>query len=696
MMALQSVSQCASSASASSESLQPVYSIDDQFGRWEKGGCALFEISILTRTMESTRVYVGQLTSDIRENDLENFFKGYGRIREITLKNGYGFVEFDERRDADDAVHDLNGKPLLGEKIRVEMAHRFSRDRFASGRGGGFRGRYNGDRGYDRSRHGGRWERRRPVNPPRRSRYRLLVENLSSAISWRELKDFMNQAGEVCFTDVYPQRREGIVEFESSSAMENALKKLNGEELNGRRIRITEEKLDSNKSNRNRNSVMGQQQSAHGHGFNRDKKDDKDKKRRYEPPIPTRVGKKKRRAKGPDAAVKLPHITPHARCRLKLLKAERIKDYLLLEEEFLKNIQIAKPQEERQEEERGKVDDLRGSPMAVGTLEEVIDDTHAIVSTSVGSEHYVTILSFVDKDQLEPGCTVLLNHKTHSVIGVLTDDTDPMVSVMKLEKAPKETYADVGGLDNQIQEIKESVELPLTHPELYEEMGIRPPKGVILYGAPGTGKTLLAKAVANQTSATFLRVVGSELIQKYLGDGPKLVRELFRVAEEHAPSIVFIDEIDAIGTKRYESNSGGEREIQRTMLELLNQLDGFDSRGDVKVIMATNRIETLDPALIRPGRIDRKIEFPLPDEVTIRKIFQIHTSRMTIADNVDFEEFIMAKDDLSGADIKAICTEAGLQALRDRRMKVTHEDFKKARESVLYRKKEGAPSGLYI
>ncbi|KRY52921.1 26S protease regulatory subunit 4, partial [Trichinella britovi] len=676
----------------------------------------LFEISILTRTMESTRVYVGQLTSDIRENDLENFFKGYGRIREITLKNGYGFVEFDERRDADDAVHDLNGKPLLGEKIRVEMAHRFSRDRFASGRGGGFRGRYNGDRGYDRSRHGGRWERRRPVNPPRRSRYRLLVENLSSAISWRELKDFMNQAGEVCFTDVYPQRREGIVEFESSSAMENALKKLNGEELNGRRIRITEEKLDSNKSNRNRNSVMGQQQSAHGHGFNRDKKDDKDKKRRYEPPIPTRVGKKKRRAKGPDAAVKLPHITPHARCRLKLLKAERIKDYLLLEEEFLKNIQIAKPQEERQEEERGKVDDLRGSPMAVGTLEEVIDDTHAIVSTSVGSEHYVTILSFVDKDQLEPGCTVLLNHKvwtmdvswssfifsqfqnlqTHSVIGVLTDDTDPMVSVMKLEKAPKETYADVGGLDNQIQEIKESVELPLTHPELYEEMGIRPPKGVILYGAPGTGKTLLAKAVANQTSATFLRVVGSELIQKYLGDGPKLVRELFRVAEEHAPSIVFIDEIDAIGTKRYESNSGGEREIQRTMLELLNQLDGFDSRGDVKVIMATNRIETLDPALIRPGRIDRKIEFPLPDEVTIRKIFQIHTSRMTIADNVDFEEFIMAKDDLSGADIKAICTEAGLQALRDRRMKVTHEDFKKARESVLYRKKEGAPSGLYI
>merc|ERR1712228_398767 len=201
----------------------------------------------------------------------------------------------------------------------------------------------------------------------------------------------------------------------------------------------------------------------------------------------------------------------------------------------------------------------------------------------------------------------------------------------------------------------------------YEEMGIKPPKGVILYGPPGTGKTLLAKAVANQTSATFLRVVGSELIQKYLGDGPKLVRELFRVAEEHAPSIVFIDEIDAVGTKRYDSNSGGEREIQRTMLELLNQLDGFDSRGDTKVIMATNRIETLDPALIRPDRID----FPLPDEKTKRRIFGIHAGRMTLSEDVDLEEHIMSKDDLSGADIKAICTEAGLLALRERRMKVT-------------------------
>jgi len=267
---------------------------------------------------------------------------------------------------------------------------------------------------------------------------------------------------------------------------------------------------------------------------------------------------------------------------------------------------------------------------------------------------------------------------------------------MKVEKAPLESYADIGGLEDQVREIKEAVELPLTHPELYEEVGIKPPKGVILYGDPGTGKTLLAKAVANQTSATFLRVVGSELIQKYLGDGPKLVRELFRVAEELAPSIVFIDEIDAVGTKRYDATSGGEREIQRTMLELLNQLDGFDNRSDVKVIMATNRIETLDPALIRPGRIDRKIEFPLPDVKTRRKIFNIHTGKMTLADDVHLEEFVMAKDELSGADIKAICTEAGLLALRERRMKVTHQDFKKGKEKVLYRKTQGAPESLYI
>lgn len=411
---------------------------------------------------------------------------------------------------------------------------------------------------------------------------------------------------------------------------------------------------------------------------------------------------------------------------------QRVHDHLLLEEEYVENqerIRKAKAQNtttpattngetdplfDRNADERSRVDDMRGSPMGVGNLEEMIDDDHAIVSSATGPEYYVSIMSFVDKDLLEPGASILLHHKSVSVVGVLTDDADPLVSVMKLDKAPTESYADIGGLEQQIQEVREAVELPLLHPELYEEMGIKPPKGVILYGGPGTGKTLLAKAVANQTSATFLRIVGSELIQKYLGDGPRLVRQIFQVAAEHAPSIVFIDEIDAIGTKRYESTSGGEREIQRTMLELLNQLDGFDDRGDVKVILATNKIDTLDPALIRPGRIDRKILFENPDrmyfpclvperlranrfkENTKRKIFALHTSKMSLNDDVDLDEFINQKDDLSGADIKAICSEAGLMALRERRMRVQMADFRSARERVMKTKTEGEPEGLYL
>ncbi|KAH8882300.1 26S protease regulatory subunit 4 [Thozetella sp. PMI_491] len=459
---------------------------------------------------------------------------------------------------------------------------------------------------------------------------------------------------------------------------------------------------------------MGQNQSGMGGG--QDGKDDKDSKKKppkYEPPPrpTTRVGRKKRKAGGTSAAAKLPAVYPTSRCKLRLLRMQRIHDHLLLEEEYVENqerLRKAKATKDnaaptsdldapdRNADERGRVDDMRGSPMGVGTLEEMIDDDHAIVSSTTGPEYYVSIMSFVDKDLLEPGASVLLHHKSVSIVGVLTDDTDPLVSVMKLDKAPTESYADIGGLETQIQEVRESVELPLLHPELYEEMGIKPPKGVILYGAPGTGKTLLAKAVANQTSATFLRIVGSELIQKYLGDGPRLVRQLFQVAAENAPSIVFIDEIDAIGTKRYDSTSGGEREVQRTMLELLNQLDGFDDRGDVKVIMATNKIETLDPALIRPGRIDRKILFENPDQNTKRKIFTLHTSKMSLNEDVDLEEFVAQKDDLSGADIKAICSEAGLMALRERRMRVQMADFQAARERVLRTKQEGEPEGLYL
>ena len=277
----------------------------------------------------------------------------------------------------------------------------------------------------------------------------------------------------------------------------------------------------------------------------------KDKPKFEPPPQPTtRIGRRKRRQAGPNASAKLPVVYPTARCKLRYLRMQRIHDHLLLEEEYVENqerIRKAKVANsalpsvdsegmDRNADERSRVDDMRGSPMGVGNLEEMIDDDHAIVSSATGPEYYVSIMSFVDKDLLEPGASVLLHHKSVSVVGVLTEDADPSVSVMKLDKAPTESYADIGGLETQIQEVREAVELPLLHPELYEEMGIKPPKGVILYGAPGTGKTLLAKAVANSTSATFLRIVGSELIQKYLGDGPRLVRQLFQVSSALLPS----------------------------------------------------------------------------------------------------------------------------------------------------------------
>ena len=393
--------------------------------------------------------------------------------------------------------------------------------------------------------------------------------------------------------------------------------------------------------------------------------------------------------------LQIPKVTPNAKCQLRLLKLERVKDWLTMEKEFISNSETSESREQQQEEKRKKLDEVRGSPMLVGTLEEIMDEDHAIVSRSM-QDFYVWICSFVDRKALTIGCSVLLHEKAYAIVGLLDDDANPLVDVMKVENAPLESFADIGGLEEQIVEIKEAVELPLTHPENFDEMGVKPPKGVILFGPPGTGKTLLARAVAQSTSATFLRVVGSELIQKYLGDGPKLVRELFKTAHELAPSIVFIDEIDAVGTKRYDSSSSGEREVQRTMLELLNQLDGFDDRGDIKVIMATNRIETLDPALIRPGRIDRKIELPLPDIKAKLKIFQIHTANMHLADDVNLMEFAMTKDEISGADIKAICSEAGLIALRDGRLMECQADFRKGSEVVTYRRKENIPEGLYI
>lgn len=399
--------------------------------------------------------------------------------------------------------------------------------------------------------------------------------------------------------------------------------------------------------------------------------------------------RKRKKVRDSKTVPRLQQVFPTTKCYLRLLKLTRLYDFLVFEDNLIQSEPPVK-------EEMNIVETVRGHPLQIGTLEEFVNEHMAIVSAGLGPEYFVPVHSFVDRDLLEPGSTIIMNYRDYSVVGVLEGETDPLVSVMKLERAPTETYSDIGGLEEQIREIKESVELPLTNPELYDEMGIKPPRGVILYGQPGTGKTLLAKAVANRTSATFLRIVGSELIQKYLGDGPKLVREMFKVADMNAPSIIFIDEIDAIGKKRVDESSGAGREIQRTMLELLNQLDGFDKRNDIKVIMATNRIDSLDPALIRPGRIDRKIEFTLPDSATKLKIFEIHLAKMSLHASVNIKELITSKEDISGADIKAICSEAGMIALRERRREVQMNDFIKARDKVMLTKRVNMPEGLYV
>jgi len=387
----------------------------------------------------------------------------------------------------------------------------------------------------------------------------------------------------------------------------------------------------------------------------------------------------------------LPSPNSKNKSRIEVFRLERIQKILMVEENFLENVIKEKTNFQTQ-----IIEHIRGNPVNIGTLEEKFDNDKAIISNNIGAEFYVEVCSFVELSGLSPGDSVLLNGKSFSVVGSIRDQLDPVVNLMKIDSAPSETFEDIGGLASQIQEIKETIELPLNKPEIFSNIGINPPKGIILYGEPGTGKTLLAKAVANKTKATFLRVTGSELVQKFLGEGPKLVREIFRVASLLAPTVIFMDEIDAIGTIRYDSSSGGEREIQRTMLELLNQLDGFDLRDNVKVIMATNRIDSLDPALIRPGRIDRKIEFPFPDEKTISRIFQVHTKKMNLSKKINLKEFYSPKDNLSGADIRAICTEAALISLRNHRLIVEQEDFQKARNIILNRKKEAFSETIYL
>ena len=319
---------------------------------------------------------------------------------------------------------------------------------------------------------------------------------------------------------------------------------------------------------------------------------------------------------------------------------------------------------------------------SVAEVIKVLSKETVLVKTSSDGKYIVRLDKNIKIEDLRPNIRVTLGDKM-KINRILPSRVDPLVSLMRVEKVPDSTYDSVGGLDEQIKEIREVIELPIKHPEVFEALGISQPKGVIMYGPPGTGKTLLARAVAHHTDCTFIRVSGNELVQKYIGEGARLVRELFVMARQHAPSIIFMDEIDSIGGNRIDDDSKGDSEVQRTMLELLNQLDGFEQSQSIKIIMATNRIDILDDALLRPGRIDRKIEFPNPNERARFDILKIHSRKMNLVRGIDLFKIATLMNGASGAECKACCSEAGMFALRERRMHVTQEDFEMAVAKVM-------------
>jgi proteasome regulatory subunit len=332
---------------------------------------------------------------------------------------------------------------------------------------------------------------------------------------------------------------------------------------------------------------------------------------------------------------------------------------------------------------RSELERLRAGPLIVGTVSDILDDNKVVVRSSTGPRFVVNVSQFIE-DELRPGMRVTLNQQTFAVMSILPSPRDPAVFGMAVEEAPDVGFEQIGGLDDQIAEIKETVELPLKRPDLFEKVGIEPPKGVLLHGPPGTGKTLLAKAIAKSTEAVFLRVVGSEFVQKYIGEGARLVRELFELAQNESPAIIFIDELDAIGSRRMDGATSGDREVQRTLMQLLAEMDGFDPRGEVKLIGATNRPDMLDPALLRPGRFDRLIYVPMPNKDARLAILKIHTRGMSLHEGVNLGRVADLTEGVSGADLKAIATEAGMFAIREERVVVYQSDFDSAIAKIVH------------
>jgi len=334
---------------------------------------------------------------------------------------------------------------------------------------------------------------------------------------------------------------------------------------------------------------------------------------------------------------------------------------------------------------KGELARLRAPPQVIGTVTDVLEDGRVSIKSSSGPDFVVHISEGIDKDSLEVGERVALHRQTLAVLETLPSTKDPLVMGAEVERKPTETYKDIGGLVNELEELRSTVELPMLYPKRFTNVGIEPPKGVLLVGPPGTGKTLMAKAVANATNATFIRLIGSELVQKYIGEGARLVRELFQLAQEKAPSIIFIDELDAVGAKRMDVGTTGDREVQRTLMQLLGELDGFTPRGKVSIMAASNRPDILDEALLRPGRFDRIIKIPLPEEDARLKIIKIHASGMSTQKGVNYKKLAGDTEGLSGADLRALCVEAGMNAINAKRPKVNSKDFTEALDKILNR-----------
>ena len=334
-----------------------------------------------------------------------------------------------------------------------------------------------------------------------------------------------------------------------------------------------------------------------------------------------------------------------------------------------------------------QVKSLQSVGQISGEVMRQISDDKFMIKASSGPRYLVGIRTNIDKTKLKVGSRVALDMTTLTIMRMLPREVDPMVYNMKSTVEDAQiSFQEVGGLQEQLRQLREVIELPLTNPELFMRVGIKPPKGVLLYGPPGTGKTLLAKAIACNVEAAFLRVVSSSIVDKYIGESARVIREMFGFARDHEPCIIFMDEIDAIGGKRIEGTSS-DREIQRTLMELLNQLDGFDVLGKVKVIMATNRPDTLDSALMRPGRLDRKIEIPLPNDTARLDILKIHASKLAKSGEIDYEGMIKLSDGFNGADLRNVCTEAGMFAIRSDRDYVINDDFQKGVRKVADAKK---------